>query len=67
MVGNFLRLDAAAVADMQSSLENGMPIKLVYDAPSGGAQGYTLYDVAGNSIGSGSIGSPAPARAPRRR
>lgn len=47
--------DAAAVADMQSSLENGMPIKLVYDAPSGGAQGYTLYDVAGNSIGSGSI------------
>ena len=33
--------DAAAVADMQSSLENGMPIKLVYDAPSGGA--HTMY------------------------
>lgn len=47
--------DSAAVADMQTSLENGMPVKLVYDAASGGAQGYTLYDSAGNSIGTGSI------------
>lgn len=47
--------DSAAVADMQASLENGMPIKLVYDAASGGAQGYTLYDASGNNIGTGSI------------
>ncbi|MDP3368027.1 MAG: flagellar hook-associated protein FlgK, partial [Pseudomonas sp.] len=45
--------DSAAVADMQASLENGMPIKLVYDAASGGAQGYTLYDASGNNIGTG--------------
>lgn len=47
--------DSTAVADMQTSLENGMPVKLVYDAASGGAQGYTLYDASGNSIGTGSI------------
>lgn len=47
--------DSAAIADMQASLENGMPIKLVYDAASGGAQGYTLYDASGNNIGTGSI------------
>lgn len=47
--------DSTAVADMQTSLENGMPVKLVYDAASGGAQGYTLYDSSGNSIGTGSI------------
>ncbi|QLF92485.1 flagellar hook-associated protein FlgK [Pseudomonas sp. ABC1] len=48
-------LNGAAVADMQASLENGTPIKLVYDAASGGTQGYTLYDAAGSSIGVGSI------------
>ncbi|TBV10575.1 flagellar hook-associated protein FlgK [Stutzerimonas kirkiae] len=47
--------DSAAIADMQTSLENGTPIKLVYDAASGGSQGYTLYDASGNSIGVGSI------------
>lgn len=47
--------DSAASANMQTSLENGMPVKLVYDAPVGSSQGYTLYDSSGNSIGTGSI------------
>ncbi len=47
--------DAAANADTQASIQNAMPVKLVFDAASGSAQGYTLYDVQGNAIGTGSI------------
>ncbi|PKM04022.1 MAG: flagellar hook-associated protein FlgK [Gammaproteobacteria bacterium HGW-Gammaproteobacteria-6] len=47
--------DAAALADAQASIENAMPVKLVFDAASGSSQGYTVYDVSGNAIGTGSI------------
>jgi flagellar hook-associated protein 1 FlgK len=47
--------DAAANADTQASIQNAMPVKLVFDAASGSAQGYTLYDVQGNALGTGSI------------
>lgn len=54
--GNALDIyDAAANADTQASIQNAMPVKLVFDAASGSAQGYTLYDVQGNALGTGSI------------
>ncbi len=47
--------DTAAQADLQASIEGAMPLKMVFSAASGGSQTYTLYDVLGNSISTGSI------------
>ncbi|MDF3931549.1 flagellar hook-associated protein FlgK [Pseudomonas citronellolis] len=48
-------LDASNSAALSSAIQAGLPVKLVFDAASGGTQGYTIYDSAGNSLGTGSI------------
>ena len=49
-------LDASNSADLAAAIKAGMPVKLVFDAAAGdGTQGYTIYDSAGNSLGTGSI------------
>lgn len=48
-------LDASNGAALSASIKAGLPVKLVFDAASGGTQGYTIYDSAGNSLGTGNI------------
>ncbi|TDJ76653.1 flagellar hook-associated protein FlgK [Pseudomonas putida] len=43
------------LSQMQSAIENGMPVKLVFGAASNGTQTYTVYNAQGTSIGTGSI------------
>jgi len=47
--------DASSQAAAQTSIQNAMPVKLVFDTASGSSQGYTIYDVQGNALGVGSI------------
>lgn len=48
--------DSSEQNSLSSSIENGMPVKLLFgDVASDGTQSYTVYDSAGNSIGTGSI------------
>jgi len=49
------QLDSTNSAAMSAAIKAGLPVKLVFDAASGGTQGYTLYDSAGNSLGTGNI------------
>ncbi|MEL7938079.1 flagellar hook-associated protein FlgK [Pseudomonas delhiensis] len=50
------QLDSSNSADLSAAIKAGTPVKLVFDAAaSDGTQGYTLYDSAGNSLGTGSI------------
>ncbi|WP_259756440.1 flagellar hook-associated protein FlgK [Pseudomonas sp. GCEP-101] len=49
------KLDASNNAALSASIKAGLPVKLVFDAASGGTQGYTIYDSAGNSLGTGNI------------
>ncbi|MEG1041019.1 MAG: flagellar hook-associated protein FlgK [Pseudomonas sp.] len=52
------RLDiygGAGQAQMQEAIKHSMPVRVVFDEASGGTQGYKLFDVNGNSIGSGTI------------
>lgn len=43
------------LAQTQSAIENGMPVKLVFGTASNGTQTYTVYNAQGSSIGTGSI------------
>jgi len=45
----------SATTTLAAAIKTSMPVKMVFDTDSGGAQGYTLYDASGNSIGTGSI------------
>jgi flagellar hook-associated protein 1 FlgK len=48
--------DSSAQSSLASSVENGMPVKLLFGSvASDGTQSYTVYDSSGNSIGTGSI------------
>ncbi|QQZ43627.1 flagellar hook-associated protein FlgK [Pseudomonas sp. SK3(2021)] len=47
--------DSAANAEMQTAIKNSVPVKLVFDAPAGGSQGYKYYDAKGTLMGTGSI------------
>jgi flagellar hook-associated protein 1 FlgK len=47
--------DSVASADLQTGLKYSTPVKLVFNAASGGTQGYTLFDAQGFNIGTGSI------------
>lgn len=49
------KLDASNGTALAASIKAGLPVKLVFDAASGGTQGYTIYDSAGNSLGTGNI------------
>ncbi|MBC3453724.1 flagellar hook-associated protein FlgK [Pseudomonas mosselii] len=52
------KLDIYGGADtalIQESIKHSMPVRMVFQAASGGTQGYTLYDSKGNSIGTGTI------------
>ncbi|QRY82149.1 flagellar hook-associated protein FlgK [Pseudomonas sp. PDNC002] len=49
------KLDASNSTAMAAAVKAGLPVKLVFDAASGGTQGYTIYDSAGNSLGTGNI------------
>ncbi len=39
----------------QNAIRDAMPVRLVFQAASAGAQGYSLFDAKGNPLGSGSI------------
>jgi flagellar hook-associated protein 1 FlgK len=43
------------LAELQGAIEHSMPVKLAFDAASGGTQVYNVYDAKGTKIGSGSI------------
>lgn len=45
----------AGTALIQDSIKHSMPVRVVFQAASGGTQGYSLFDAKGNSIGTGSI------------
>ncbi|VVO09706.1 flagellar hook-associated protein FlgK [Pseudomonas fluorescens] len=47
--------NSAASTELQNGLKYSTPVKLVFDAASGSTQGYTLYDVKGTSMGTGTI------------
>ncbi|WP_045884936.1 flagellar hook-associated protein FlgK [Pseudomonas chlororaphis] len=47
--------DSAANAEMQTAIKNSVPVKLVFDAPASGSQGYKYYDAKGTLMGTGSI------------
>ncbi|OBZ25933.1 flagellar hook-associated protein FlgK [Pseudomonas protegens] len=47
--------DAAARLEMQTAIKNSGPVKVVFNAVSGGSQTYDYYDAKGNKMGSGSI------------
>ncbi|WP_374438707.1 flagellar hook-associated protein FlgK [Pseudomonas panipatensis] len=49
------KLDASNASTMPAAIQSGLPVKLVFDAASAGTQSYTVYDAAGNSIGTGNI------------
>ncbi|SDH39639.1 flagellar hook-associated protein FlgK [Pseudomonas panipatensis] len=49
------KLDASNASTMPAAIQSGLPVKLVFDAASAGTQSYTVYDSAGNSIGTGNI------------
>lgn len=49
------QLDSTNSAAMSAAIKAGLPVKLVFDAASGGTQGYTIYDSAGNPLGTGNI------------
>ncbi|KEY89687.1 flagellar hook-associated protein FlgK [Pseudomonas sp. 17391] len=45
----------ADTALIQQSIRNSMPVRVVFDAASGGSQGYKLFDAKGTQIGTGSV------------
>lgn len=45
----------ADTASLQDAMRNSMPVRVVFQAASGGAQGYTLFDAKGAKIGTGSV------------
>ncbi|CAI8762803.1 flagellar hook-associated protein FlgK [Pseudomonas soli] len=45
----------ADTALIQDSIKNSMPVRMVFQAASGGTQAYELFDAKGNSIGTGTI------------
>jgi len=45
----------ADTALIQQSIRDSMPVRVVFDAASGGAQGYKLFDAKGTQIGTGSV------------
>ncbi|MFJ3447495.1 flagellar hook-associated protein FlgK [Pseudomonas sichuanensis] len=45
----------AGTALIQDSIKHSMPVRMVFDAASGGTQGYSLFDAKGGLIGSGTI------------
>ncbi|UMZ13677.1 flagellar hook-associated protein FlgK [Pseudomonas sp. MPFS] len=47
--------DPAAKLEMQTALKNAGPIKVVFNAPANGSQGYDYFDSKGNKIGSGTM------------
>lgn len=47
--------DAAARLEMQTAIKNSGPVKVVFNAVSGGSQSYDYFDAKGNKMGSGSI------------
>jgi flagellar hook-associated protein 1 FlgK len=47
--------DSVETADLQTGLKYSTPVKLIFNAASGGTQGYTLFDAQGTNIGTGSI------------
>lgn len=49
------KLDSSNSTALSSAVQAGLPVKLVFDAASGGTQGYTVYDSSGNALSSGSI------------
>ncbi|OLF54852.1 flagellar hook-associated protein FlgK [Pseudomonas chlororaphis] len=47
--------DAAAKLEMQTAIKNSGPVKVVFNAASGGSQTYDYFDAKGVKMGSGSI------------
>lgn len=47
--------DAASKLEMQTALKNSGPVKVVFNAASGGSQTYDYFDAKGVKMGSGSI------------
>jgi flagellar hook-associated protein 1 FlgK len=45
----------ADTALVQKAISDSMPVRVVFDAASGGSQGYKLYDSKGTQIGTGSV------------
>ncbi|AIN59616.1 flagellar hook-associated protein FlgK [Pseudomonas soli] len=45
----------ADTALIQDSIKHSMPVRMVFQAASGGTQAYELFDAKGNSIGTGTI------------
>lgn len=45
----------ADTALIQQSIRDSMPVRVVFDAASGGSQGYKLFDAKGTQIGTGSV------------
>ena len=49
------KLDTGNAATLPDAIKAGLPVKLVFGDAAGGTQGYTVYDAAGNAIGTGNI------------
>ncbi|MES2819767.1 MAG: flagellar hook-associated protein FlgK [Pseudomonadota bacterium] len=47
--------DPVAQADMETSLRNAPPMRLVFDAAGAGTQNYSVVDINGNTIATGNI------------
>lgn len=45
----------ADTALLQQSIRDSMPVRVVFDAASGGSQGYKLFDAKGTQIGTGTV------------
>ena len=45
----------ADTASLQDAMRHSMPVRVLFQAASGGAQGYTLFDAKGEKIGAGSV------------
>jgi len=55
-LGDVLNVHGGAdTALLQDSIRNSMPVRVVFQASSGGSQGYTLFDAKGTQIGTGSV------------
>lgn len=55
-LGDVLNVHGGAdTALLQDSIRNSMPVRVVFQASSGGSQGYTLFDAKGTPIGTGSV------------
>ncbi|KAF1052604.1 MAG: Flagellar hook-associated protein 1 [Stenotrophomonas maltophilia] len=49
------QVDETNSTTLPASVQANLPVKLVFDAASGGTQNYTVYDSAGNSLSTGNI------------